>query len=96
MPATASATNVETIEDACTRPSAGETCRPSSENLSDDVRWEQWENYFPHREDVAWLAPRQGRDGAAEFFGVAGSFEIAEFQVAKHIAAANGEDTTAR
>ena len=59
------------------------------DNLADDVRWEQWENFFPHREEVAWLAPRQGRDGAAEFFGVVGSMEIAEFEVRDIMASDN-------
>ena len=146
MPATASATNAETVKGIYEAFGRGDV--PAIlETLADEVRWEHWENFFPHRENVAWLAPRQGREGAAEFFGVAGSFEIAEFQVldimasdqqvaatilidakvpgggrlrdeelhlwtfdadgkvsamrhysdtAKHIAAANGEDTTAR
>ncbi|HZO58879.1 MAG TPA: nuclear transport factor 2 family protein [Solirubrobacterales bacterium] len=146
MPATASATNVETIKAVYSAFGRGDV--PAIlEMLSDDVRWEHWENYFAHREGVAWLEPRTGREGAAEFFEVVGTFDIAEFSVldimasdqqvaatilidakvpgggrlrdeeihlwtfdtdgricamrhyadtAKHIAAANGEDTTAR
>jgi ketosteroid isomerase-like protein len=115
--------------------------------LSEDVSWEPWGDSFAHRAGVPWLEPRTGREGVAEFFGIVGQFDIAEFSVldvtagekqvaaeivieaatpaggryrdeelhlwtfdgdgkvcrmrhyvdtAKHIAAAQGEDTTAR
>jgi uncharacterized protein len=51
------------------------------ERVSDDVRWEHWADWFPHRDGIDHLAPRSGRDGVAEFFGVIGAWEISEFEV---------------
>jgi ketosteroid isomerase-like protein len=49
--------------------------------LADDVRWEHWDDNTAQRAGVSHLQARTGRDGAAEFFAIAGGFEIREFQV---------------
>jgi ketosteroid isomerase-like protein len=78
--AAASATNVETVKGIYEAFGRGDV--PTIlEAMADDVRWEQWENFYPHREGVAWLEPRSGREDAAGFFGVVGQFEISEFNV---------------
>jgi uncharacterized protein len=51
------------------------------ETLADDVSWEHWADWSPHRAGVPWLQPRTGKDGVAEFFGIVGQWEIAEFSV---------------
>jgi ketosteroid isomerase-like protein len=78
--AAATATNVETVKGIYEAFGRGDV--PAIlETLADDARWEQWENFYPHREGVAWLEPRSGRDDAAGFFGVLANFEISEFNV---------------
>ena len=80
MPATASATNVETIKAVYAAFGRGDI--PAIlEQISEDARWEKWDNSFAQRADVPWLESRSGRDGAAEFFDVVGSMDIAEFEV---------------
>ncbi|MFD4182915.1 nuclear transport factor 2 family protein, partial [Rhodococcus sp. NPDC058514] len=49
--------------------------------LAEDVRWEDWADNFAQRADVPWMRRRGGRDGAAEFFGIVGGFDIGEFAV---------------
>jgi ketosteroid isomerase-like protein len=147
MPAATATTNVETVKKLYAAFGSGDV--PGIlETMSDDVRWEHWEDSFAQRAGVPWFEPKSDRDGVAEFFGlVGGGFDIAEFTVldimasdtqvaativietgvpgggryrdeemhlwtfdsdgrisglrhyvdtAKHIAAAGGEDTTAR
>ena len=60
--------------------------------LSDDVRWEQWDDNHAQRAGVPWLAAREGRDGALEFFKIAGGLQIHDFRVLKMLA---GEDSVA-
>lgn len=38
--------------------------------LAEDVQWEHWEDNSAVKAGVPWLQARQGRDGAAAFFGV--------------------------
>jgi uncharacterized protein len=49
--------------------------------LAEDVRWEHWADWTPHRAGIAHLAPRTGREGAGEFFAIVGRWEIAEFAI---------------
>ncbi|HET8776005.1 MAG TPA: nuclear transport factor 2 family protein [Thermoanaerobaculia bacterium] len=60
--------------------------------LADDVRWEEWDDNHAQRAHVPWLAPRSGREGAAEFLRVAGGLQIHDFRVLKMLA---GEDSVA-
>lgn len=60
--------------------------------LAEDVRWEQWDDNHAQRAGVPWLAPRQGREGALEFFRVAGGLQIHDFRVLKML---SGEDSVA-
>jgi ketosteroid isomerase-like protein len=77
--ATASA-NLATIERAYAAFGQGDV--PAIlELVAEDARWEDWTDSFAQRAGVPWLAPRTGRDGLAEFFGIVGSFEIGEFSV---------------
>jgi ketosteroid isomerase-like protein len=41
--------------------------------LSDNVAWEAWADNSAATAGVPWLAPRHGKTGAAEFFGLIGS-----------------------
>jgi ketosteroid isomerase-like protein len=49
--------------------------------LAEDVAWEQWADNSAQRAGVPWAVARHGREGAAEFFGVVGGLEIADFQI---------------
>jgi ketosteroid isomerase-like protein len=51
------------------------------ETMAEDVAWEQWADNSAQRAGVPWTAPRHGRDGVAEFFGVVGGLDIADFQI---------------
>src|SRR6185312_880528 len=51
------------------------------EMMSEDVEFDPWANSFAQRAGVPWLQQRTGRDGVAEFFGLVGQFDIAEFSV---------------
>jgi ketosteroid isomerase-like protein len=51
------------------------------ERLADDVSWDEWPDNFAHRAGVPHLMPRQGRDGAAGFFGVIGAWTVLGFEV---------------
>ena len=56
------------------------------ERLSEDVAWEDWADNTAQEGGVPQLARREGRDGAAAFFGVVGEMEIHDFQVLDVIA----------
>lgn len=60
--------------------------------LADDVHWEAWDDNHAQRAGVPWLAARTGREGALEFFRVAGGLQIRDFRVLKMLA---GEDSVA-
>jgi ketosteroid isomerase-like protein len=51
------------------------------DEVAEDVAWEQWADNHAQRAGVPWMAERRGHDGAKEFFGLVGTFDIAEFQV---------------
>ena len=57
--------------------------------LSEDVRWEQWEDNTAQRAGVSHLQPRTGRDGVAEFFSVVGGMTFNAFEV-RGLAAGDG------
>lgn len=57
--------------------------------LADDVQWESWSDWTPHREGTPWLAARTGKAGAGEFFGIIGGWKIKDFQVRSLLAGAN-------
>lgn len=44
--------------------------------LDEDVAWESWADNAGAAAGVPWLLPRQGRAGAAEFFGLLGSLVL--------------------
>ena len=49
------------------------------DQLADDVAWEAWDDNEAQTAGVPWL-PRKGKEGAAEFFGMVGQFQIHDFQ----------------
>ncbi len=50
--------------------------------LNEEVSWDaDWADHSAHRNGVAHLAPRRGRQGVAEFFGVIGAWQVEDFQV---------------
>ena len=52
------------------------------DTLADDVAWEAWSDNSAARAGVPWLAPRHGKTGAAEFFGLVGStLTLRDFRV---------------
>jgi len=51
------------------------------ETLADDVRWEEWTDNTAQKAGVPWLQRRDGREGALEFFKIAGRMTIHEFRV---------------
>ena len=51
------------------------------DRMSNDVRWEEWDEKSAQRERVPWLTPRSGKDGVMQFLGVVGAFEFHEFNV---------------
>lgn len=51
------------------------------ERLAPDVAWEDWEDNHAQRAGVPHLAPRTGREGVAEFFGVVAGMGLRDFQV---------------
>jgi ketosteroid isomerase-like protein len=51
------------------------------DHLDDDVAWESWTDNRGQAAGVPWLAERRGKAGAAEFFALAGSLEMRDFQV---------------
>ena len=57
--------------------------------LSEDVTWEQWADNHAQAAGVPWLVERHGRDGAAEFFAIVGTFDIPDFQVLSLMAGGN-------
>jgi ketosteroid isomerase-like protein len=51
------------------------------ERLAPDVQWEDERDNFAQKAGVPWLAPRRGRDGAAEFFRLLSAYQFHEFKV---------------
>jgi ketosteroid isomerase-like protein len=50
-------------------------------HLADDVAWEQWENNTLQNSGAPWFKEHGSRDGAAEFFGVIGQWDVNHFAV---------------
>ena len=50
-------------------------------HLAEDVAWEAWEANSAQDAGVPLMQPRTGRAGAAEFFALASTYEIIDFQV---------------
>jgi ketosteroid isomerase-like protein len=59
------------------------------EPLAEDVVFEDWGDNRAQKAGVPWLAERRGRDGAGEFFAIAGGWEIHDFQVLSMMAGGN-------
>jgi uncharacterized protein len=59
------------------------------EQLSDDVRWDDWATEDAPSAGVPWLHARVGKEGAREFFSLLGGFEFHEFQVRSLMAGGN-------
>jgi uncharacterized protein len=51
------------------------------EHIADDCAWESWADNSAQNAGAAHMAARTGPAGAAEFFTVAGGWEIHDFQV---------------
>ena len=51
------------------------------EVMADDVAWEAWEDNSAQASGVVHLAPRHGKDGVAEFFGIVGTWDVSDFHV---------------
>lgn len=50
--------------------------------LDDTVAWEAWADNGAAKAGVPWMLPRQGKAGAAEFFGLlASTLEVLDFRV---------------
>jgi len=50
--------------------------------LAGDVSWDaDWADLFSQRAGLGVVAPRQGIDGAREFFAQLGTFQVHDFQV---------------
>ena len=49
--------------------------------LSEDVRWEQWDDNTAQRAGVPHLQPRSGRDGVAEFFAQIAEIDFHAFEI---------------
>ena len=54
---------------------------PILDALAEDVRWEHWDDNTAQRRGVAHLQPQTGRDGVADFFGLAGEIVFNAFEV---------------
>jgi uncharacterized protein len=50
------------------------------DQLADDVAWEAWDQSEAQAAGVPWLLPRKGKEGAADFFGIVGQFQIHDFR----------------
>ncbi|MEZ5402702.1 MAG: nuclear transport factor 2 family protein [Bryobacteraceae bacterium] len=51
------------------------------EMLDDNVEWESWADNYAQRTHVPWLAPRKGKQGAADFFAIVGAMKFHTFRV---------------
>jgi ketosteroid isomerase-like protein len=51
------------------------------DKIATDCRWDAWANNYAQQADVAWLRPRTGPAGVAEFFAVLAELRIHDFQV---------------
>lgn len=51
------------------------------DSISDDVRWESWEEHFAQDAGVDYLQSRSGKAGVAAFFETVGAFTFHEFNV---------------
>jgi uncharacterized protein len=49
--------------------------------MADDVAWEHWEDNCAQRAGVPTMQARRGKDGVGEFFAVAATMAITDFQV---------------
>jgi ketosteroid isomerase-like protein len=81
--------NLEAVQEMYAAFGRGDV-KPILEACADDVAWEQWDDNSAQRAGVSWLAPRRGPDGAAEFFGIVGQWQIHDFQV-KGLLAGGGQ-----
>jgi ketosteroid isomerase-like protein len=51
------------------------------DHLADNVQWEQWADNSSQKAGVPWMQARTGKDGALEFFRIAGELDIKDFRV---------------
>lgn len=51
------------------------------EKLSDDVKWEHWENNFAQKAGVPYLQARRGKAGVAEFLSSLGAVNLKSMNV---------------
>jgi ketosteroid isomerase-like protein len=51
------------------------------DRIAADAGWEEWEDHSAQKAGVEHLMARRGPAGAAEFFGVIGTFQFNDFQV---------------
>lgn len=57
--------------------------------LADDVQWESWADNRAQAAGISYLQPRQGKQGAAAFFGLAAQMNVTEVQVLNLMAGGN-------
>ena len=51
------------------------------DHLADNVQWEQWADNSSQKAGVPRMEARKGKDGALEFFKIAGELDIKDFHV---------------
>lgn len=56
--------------------------------LAEDVQWEHWAD-STYRAQAPWLAPRDGKAGAMEFFQIVGAMTFTQFEVRSLMAGGN-------
>ena len=56
------------------------------DEIADDCRWEHWSAHSAQQAGVAYLQPRTGPAGVAEFFAAVSELQIHDFQVLGYIA----------
>jgi uncharacterized protein len=72
--------NVETIEAIYEAFGRGDV--PAIlDQLSDDVRWDVWDQASPVQDEIFYIRPRTGKDGVDEFFASLADLEFHKFEV---------------
>lgn len=51
------------------------------DKIAPACQWDWWTNNYAQKADVAWLRPRTGPAGVAEFFAVLAGLDMHDFQV---------------
>lgn len=59
------------------------------DTLSEDVRWDAWDDNAAQKAGVPWMRPRVGKEATVEFFRTVGTFQFHEFAVLSLMAGGN-------